>query len=113
MNHTMFRTLLAGSLSAVAALGLMGGTTAHAAEDECAPIYIDNGDGTAAVAYPDFCEETPSFPGIFELPELELFPLPQIDIDDLTLPLLDPSECTALDLANLEVRAAQTSPDDW
>ena len=31
MNHTMFRTLLAGSLSAVAALGLMGGTTAHAA----------------------------------------------------------------------------------
>ena len=113
MNHTMFRTLLAGSLSAVAALGLMGGTTAHAAEDECAPIYVDNGDGTAAIGYPDFCDETPMFPGFIELPEIELVPPFEIDIDDLVLPPLDPSECTTLDLADLEVRAAQTSPDDW
>ena len=114
MNHTMFRTLLAGSLSAVATLGLMGGPTVHAADDECAPIHIDNGDGTAAIAYPDFCDETPTFPGFIELPEFELtLPEFEIDIDDLVLPPIDPSECSTLDLADLEVRAAQTSPDDW
>lgn len=103
MNTTFVRSLIAGSISAVAALTLIaGGSVAQASGGECAPIYTVNGDGTASIAYPDFCDDstvTPHFP-------INLIPKPA------SLDLM-PTLCAPLDLDNLEVRAAQTSPDNW
>ncbi len=103
MNTTIVRSLIAGSISAVAALTLVaGGSVAQASGGECAPIYTVNGDGTASIAFPDFCDDSaaaPHFP-------IDLIPKPA------SLDLM-PTLCTPLDLTNLDVRAAQTSPDDW
>ena len=117
MSKTLVRSLIAGSVSAVASLSMFATTDVVHASGGCDPIYIDNGDGTAVVMYPDFCEEDPAVPS--PLPYLPIFPI-EVDfgldfgvgIDDIA-PLPPLPDCTPLDLTNLEVRAAQTSPDDW
>ena len=107
MNNTILRSMITGAFSAAAALSLLAVTdTAHAAPAECAPIYLETADGSVAIAYPDFCDEGPVVPG--PVPFIPILP-----IDELPLIPLTPIECKPLDLANLEVRAAQTSPDNW
>ena len=59
MNHITFRTLLAGSLSAVAALGLLGSTTAHAAyHDLLRSLKDDSAAAITGAAHPATFENT-------------------------------------------------------
>ncbi|MEQ1700286.1 MAG: hypothetical protein ABMA25_09250, partial [Ilumatobacteraceae bacterium] len=112
MSKTLVRSLIAGSVSAVASLSLFATTDVAHAAGGCDPIYIENGDGTASIAYPDFCEEEPTLPGTF--PFFPMVPIEiELDIDDITALPEPPLPCTPLELSNLEVRAAQTSPDDF
>ena len=110
MSKTLVRSLIAGSVSAVASLSLFATTdVAHASGSGCDPIYVDNGDGTAAIAYPDFCDDEadtfPTFP-FFPMVPIEV----ELDIDDLTYLPEPPLPCTPLELSDLEVRAAPDQP---
>ncbi len=118
MSKPLVRSLIAGSVSAVASLSMFAATDVAHASGGCDPIYIDNGDGTAVVMYPDFCEEDPAVPSpVPYFPHFPILPIEvdfdfDVDVDDIA-PLPPLPDCTPLDLTNLEVRAAQTSPDDW
>jgi len=105
MSTNLVRSLIAGSVSAAASLFIITAPAAHAAGDACAETIYDDGAGNSTgVAFEDCVD--PGDDGApflvkvihfdFDMPELVLAPL-----------------CDALDPVNLDVRAAQTSPDDW
>lgn len=113
MSKSLVRSLIAGSVSAVASLTLFAIPAAHAAGQpagvviECIPVFTDHGNGTGTLAYPDDCN--PGVPAVDGLDPAVI---------NGTSPAFVPQHaatelCDLLDLTNLDVRAAQTSPDNW
>jgi LPXTG-motif cell wall-anchored protein len=110
MSTNLVRSLIAGSVAAVSSITFFAAPAAHASSGLCIPTVTVNGDGTISMEWPDSCSDTGTPPAIGLLDPAIIAGLP-----DLALPPVigDPPLCVQLDLSNLTVLAAQTSPDDW
>ena len=110
MSTNLVRSLIAGSVAAVSSITFFAAPAAHATSGICIPTITINGDGTISMVWPDSCSDTGTPPVISMIDPAVIAGLPELALPPV---LGDPPVCTPLDLSNLTVLAAQTSPDDW